>query len=50
MEMTYKYSETFHQKQNVCQGVKAIDDVNSGPGSNLPIMGDMEPGLGRNAT
>ena len=50
MEMTYKYSQTFHQKKNVCQDVKATEDVNSGPGSNLPIMGDMEQGLGRHAT
>jgi len=50
MEMTYKYFQTFHQKKNVGQGAKAMDDVNSGPGSNLPIMGDMEQGLGRHAT
>ena len=44
MEMTYKYSQTFHQAQNVGQGVKATVNVNSGPGSNLPgpIMGHME--------
>ena len=49
-EIPYKCSKTFHQKQNACQGVKATEDANSGHGSNLPIMEDMEQGLGSNVS